>query len=66
MKVWREEGFMKPGIKVLFLAAEAEPFVEVGGLGDVSGSLPAATRALLHANDWHTAAAIYKLWLQKS
>jgi starch synthase len=33
-------------INVLFMAAEAEPFVKVGGLGDVSGSLPAAIRAL--------------------
>jgi starch synthase len=29
-------------IHVLFLAAEAEPFVKVGGLGDVSGALPDA------------------------
>lgn len=33
---------MDPGIKVLFLASEAEPFVKIGGLGDVAGSLPAA------------------------
>jgi len=33
-------------IKVLFLAAEAEPFVKVGGLGDVAGTLPRALRAL--------------------
>ncbi len=33
-------------LKVLFLASEADPFVKVGGLGDVAGSLPAALRAL--------------------
>jgi starch synthase len=33
-------------INVLFLAAEAEPFVKVGGLGDVAGTLPRALRAL--------------------
>jgi starch synthase len=33
-------------LTVLFLAAEAEPFVKVGGLGDVAGSLPRAIRAL--------------------
>jgi len=33
-------------INVLFLAAEAEPFVKVGGLGDVAGSLPRSIRAL--------------------
>jgi len=29
-------------VNVLFLAAEAEPFVKVGGLGDVAGALPDA------------------------
>lgn len=29
-------------LKVFFLAAEADPFVKIGGLGDVAGSLPYA------------------------
>ena len=33
-------------INVLFLAAEAEPFIKVGGLGDVAGALPDAIRRL--------------------
>ncbi|MDP1546446.1 MAG: glycogen/starch synthase [Anaerolineales bacterium] len=37
---------MTKTINVLFLAAEADPFVKVGGLGDVAGSLPQAIRAL--------------------
>src|SRR4029079_15449175 len=37
---------MSQTINVLFLSAEAEPFVKVGGLGDVAGTLPRALRAL--------------------
>lgn len=33
-------------LKVMFLAAEADPFVKVGGLGDVAGSLPLALHRL--------------------
>ena len=37
---------MPTPIRVLFLAAEADPFVKVGGLGDVTAALPRALRAL--------------------
>ena len=39
---------MPDTINVLFLAAEAEPFVKIGGLADVAGSLPLALRSLSH------------------
>jgi starch synthase len=38
---------LMPNIQnILFLAAEAEPFVKIGGLADVAGSLPLALRNL--------------------
>ncbi len=37
---------MPASINVLFLAAEATPFVKIGGLADVAGSLPLALRKL--------------------
>jgi starch synthase len=37
---------MPETLKILFLAAEAVPFVKIGGLADVAGSLPLALRSL--------------------
>ena len=36
-------------LRVLFLCAEADPLVKIGGLGDVGGSLPVALSALNNA-----------------
>ena len=38
--------YMPQTINILFIAAEAEPFVKVGGLGDVAGTVPRALRSL--------------------
>ena len=41
---------MEP-LRILFVSAEAVPFVKVGGLADVAGSLPKSLRALPEAPD---------------
>jgi starch synthase len=42
---------MSKKLRVLFVVAEASPFVQVGGLGDVAGFLPPALKSLPQAPD---------------
>ena len=35
-----------PPLRVLFITAEADPYVKIGGLGDYGGSLPKAVSDL--------------------
>lgn len=45
-------------VKVFYLAAEAEPYVKVGGLGDVAGSLPHALQEITQSLDFEIRVAI--------
>lgn len=52
-------------LKVLFIASEAAPFVKVGGLGDVAGTLPHAIASLPEAPDIRMAIPLHKAIDQK-
>ena len=45
-------------LHVLFIAAEADPLVKAGGLGDVAGSLPLAIQQLNHGKQFDVRGAI--------
>jgi starch synthase len=51
---------------ILFIAAEADPFIKVGGLGDVAGSLPRALKQLLPEMDIRLAIPFYDALHQKN
>jgi starch synthase len=42
--------FMHSPIRVLFITAEAEPFIKIGGLGDYGGALPKAISEITQTN----------------
>jgi len=50
---------MTDQIRVLFLSAEADPLVKIGGLGDVAGSLPAALGTLPESPDVRLVLPLY-------
>src|ERR1700730_3640928 len=43
-----EDRVMPSRLRILLVASEASPFAKTGGLGDVTGALPRALRALGH------------------
>jgi starch synthase len=57
---------MERNLRVLFLAAEAEPFVKIGGLGDVAGALPPALLSLPDHPDVRLVIPLHKQINQKT
>lgn len=45
-----QKGDHPQSLRVLFIASEADPLIKVGGLGDVTGSLPITIRTLEQSN----------------